>query len=68
MDGERVCSWTVVGNGKVMLNDVGGDIHQQFPALLKQAVEDLLLRAGDFHGTLEIFSDGSQILTVKSLR
>jgi hypothetical protein len=68
MDGERVCSWTVVKDGKNVIQQVGSEVHQKFPKLLAQTVEEILQRAGDFHGTLETFGDGTQILTVKSLR
>ena len=68
MDGERVCSWTVVGDGKVLINQVGGDVAEQFPTLLGSVVNDLLARAGNWHGVLETFSDGTQSLTIKSVR
>lgn len=68
MDGERACSWTIMKDGKVQVNQVGSDVHEQFPKLLGDVVDDLLSRHGNWHGVLETFSDGSQSLTIKSVR
>jgi hypothetical protein len=68
MDGERIASWTVSKDGKVVVQQVGSEVHPKFPQLLRDELDGVLNRHGDFHGTLESFGDGTVILTLKSVR
>lgn len=63
----KVCSWTVCKDGKVVVNQVGGDVDVKFTNLLYGVVKDIVDNKKGFHGTLETFEDGTQILVVKSV-
>lgn len=65
---DKVCSWTVMEDGKVKVNQVGGSIHEDFPKLLNQVVNDIQNAKGNWYGILEIFSDGTQSLTLKNVQ
>lgn len=63
----KVCSWTVCKDGKVVVNQVGGDVSKDFTNLLNGVVKDIVENENGFHGTLETFEDVTQILVVKTV-
>lgn len=64
----RLASWTVIRDGRVELEQAGTEYDRLFPQQVKAMVGQMLLRPGDCHATAELFRDGTQVLTIKSLR
>lgn len=65
---ERNVSWTVIENGKVVINQCGGEFAKAFEDNAKSELQDMLEdHTRDVHATLETFEDGSYSLTFKSL-
>lgn len=64
----RKVGWTVMADGKMIVNQVGSSFGRTFPHEIMSALLDIMNQPGDCFATFERFSDSTCVLTVKSIK